>query len=136
MVVDRTLINKHLKLPTKKEITQKKATQAELVHCDNISLSEKLEKASQNLNLFKKIIGKSLFCERCCSLQNEDFSKKKLYDWQKSLQKIDKFYLVDKIFKKIHIDSFLIIVLDVNDIMGSYPDPKVIDKINRKKVCL
>lgn len=101
---------------------------------EDLYLSNQLEKASQHKGLFKKLVSKSLFCERCVKLQNGDLNEVNLRHWQKELEKVDKKEIVRKIFKRINQEVLLLVVVDVNDIKGSFPTPDIISLINKKKV--
>lgn len=99
-----------------------------------LDLGEKLVKASQSKTLFKKLVKDSIFCNRCCTLQANDLSNPSISEWQKQLRMVDKQTLVRRVFKKIGRQSIIVLVLDVNDINGSYPEKEVIELINQKEV--
>jgi hypothetical protein len=99
-----------------------------------LDLGEKLVKASQTSSLFKKLIRESIFCDRCCKLNANDLSNQSILQWQKNLQKVDKSTMIRKLFKRIGRQTIVLLVLDVNDVNGSYPEKEVIKHLNEKDV--
>ena len=101
---------------------------------EDLYLSEQLEQASRHKTLFKQLVSKSMFCERCVKLNKGDLTSPSLKEWQKELNKVDKKQIVKKVFKRINREVLLILVIDINDIKGSFPSPEIVHLINTKKV--
>jgi hypothetical protein len=58
----------------------------------------------------------------------------KISDWQKQLASVDKRSLIQRLFRRIVRQSIVVLVLDINDINGSYPEKEVVEKLNEKDV--
>lgn len=47
---------------------------------------------------------------------------------------MDKQSVIQRLFTRIGRQNIVILVLDINDINGSYPEKEVVDKLNQKDV--